>query len=223
MWEGIITTWNYPRSPLICHGCSGRRGFTNISTDPDIQWWVCGKCLKPTEGWFKSQGDDVLNMFRGGPLDGYVYTSTTLLSDNRLINLVLGYQFGNEVVTSVTTGKTARVWSFDKVPLAATTDPQEGNKKMTSAQETQESAEAPAPAPEPIDASDIRVKREELKLSRTPLAAEAGVTIAQLARIENGGKRTTQAEADQVRAALTRLAERQPAPAPTAEGDSNPT
>lgn len=80
---------------------------------------------------------------------------------------------------------------------------------------------APAPAPaEPVDVSDLLAKRNALKLSRTTVAAKANITVAQLYRIEQGGKRTTANEATKVREALAELEAEQPAPAAATEGET---
>lgn len=88
-----------------------------------------------------------------------------------------------------------------------------------------EPTDAPAPAPaavvEPVDVSDLLSKRNSLKLSRTVVANKAGVTVAQLYRIEQGGKRTTEDEAAKVRQALVELEAEQPVAAP-AEAAANP-
>jgi hypothetical protein len=225
-------------SALICKvlSCSRRPGFTNIGTAAN-QWWVCGSCLRPTERWFKSQGDAMLNMFRGGPLSGMVYDSTMLLTDLRLAHVVLGYKWTNEILKSETTQQEARVWLFsneqpDRVTPSgqptAMSSPLEG-ATMTAepTPEVPQVPDAPAtPEPaavvEPVDVSDLLTKRNSLKLSRTVVANKADVTVAQLYRIEQGGKRTTQAEADKVRQALRELEADQPAPAAEGETAANP-
>lgn len=222
-WQGTITPWNYPRtrSPIVCQRkCPGRPGFTNIGT-AESHWWVCGACRRPTEEWLRGQGDTMLNKFVGGPLDGMVYTSSSLLEDASLAHLVLGYVYTSEVAHSPTTAATARVWELSATVDTTNTDAQNGVHKMTAPQETQESpvAEAPAPPAEPVDVSGIVNRRKSLQLSRTPVAAQAGMTVAQLARIENGGKRTTPEEVAQVTAALDALEAQQPVAAtPTPEG-----
>lgn len=96
-----------------------------------------------------------------------------------------------------------------------------------SVQETPESTETPATetaAPvEPVITADLLETRKRLGLSRTPVSEAAGVTVAQLARIEKGGNRTTAAEAQQVRDALAKLEAEAPAPAAEAtEAASDP-
>src|SRR3982751_2041745 len=85
-WQAVITPWKYPtsQSELLCRRkCSGRPGFTNIGS-AETHWWVCGACHRPTEEWFRGQGDAVLNKFVDGALDGMVYTSSSVLDDPRL-------------------------------------------------------------------------------------------------------------------------------------------
>ena len=78
---------------------------------------------------------------------------------------------------------------------------------------------------EPVDISDLVDRRKALGLSRTVVAAAAQVTVSQLYRIENGGARTKQEEADQVRAAIVQLeADAAAAAAVAAEASAaNPT
>jgi hypothetical protein len=200
---------------ITCRGgCGGRKGFSNRG-DGKNQWWVCSQCGLPTEQWLRAQGDDVLNMFCGGPIDGYVYTTTLLLSVEGLRIPVAQYVWTPEIIVSEKTGRAARVWRFQpgegpgNVALAGnTTIPISGAVKNMS--ETPEStvnheAAAAAPVSEPIDTADLRPRREALKASRTQVAVEAGVTVAQLYRIETGGKRTTAEEAKTVRDAIERL------------------
>lgn len=216
------------KHPLCCSGCPGRNGFTNRAAAPG-EWWVCSSCHRPTEGWFRGQGDAVLNKFTGGPLDAMVYTSSSLLDDPRLSNLILGYQFTPEILTSENTGAIARVWlyaapqpgSVSQARSTETTTPINGRGTMTATEESTETAAAEPVAPvEPVNVSDLLTKRNALKLSRTPVSQAAGVTVAQLARIEKGGPRTTQAEADQVRAALVKLEAEAPIPAPPASTEA---
>lgn len=148
----------------------------------------------------------MLHKFVGGPLDGLVYTSITLLDDTRLSHTLLGYRCTGDVVHSQVTGAVARVWEPSATVDTAGTSMQNGATEVT-APETTESAETTEAAAvvETVDGAPTKARREALKLSRTPVAAQAGMTVAQLARIENGGKRTTQAEVDQVNAALDEL------------------
>lgn len=215
--------------PLCCRGCGRRPGFTNLGKGEN-QWWVCSECNMPTEQWWSTQGDEVLNKFTDGPLDGMVYTSTSILNDPRLTHLLLGYTFTQEVVKSEKTGAIARVWLFSSTHHAsvvqASTTPTESStngRGIMTAPESTETAPA-APAPESVNTSDLLKARNDLKLSRTQVSQAAGVTVAQLARIENGGKRTTEAEATQVRTALDKLRANQPAavPAPPVEGEAAP-
>jgi DNA-binding transcriptional regulator YiaG len=171
----------------------------------------------------------VLNKFSGGPLDGMVYTSSSLLDDPRLTHFVNGYSCTGTIVHSQATNAVARVWELSATVDTSRTTTQNGASPVTAPETTEstEAAEAPAPEAPPVDASGIVQKRKDLKLSRTPVAAQAQITVAQLARIENGGKRTTQAEVDQVNAALDALAlqvqaAQAAAPTPAPEGSADP-
>ena len=233
---------------FTCHGCRGREGYTNLG-DGKNEWWVCAVCKRPTEKWLRALGDDVLNMFRGGPADGLVYESSFLLTAEGLRVPVYQYMCTQEMVTSKLNGRVARVWVFQPGPtpssvaVAQTTTTTNGVNNMSVPEgqvpevpEVPQVPEAPA-APEapaekapkiklePVDTSDLVDRRKALGLSRTVVAAAAQVTVSQLYRIENGGARTKQEEADQVRAAIVQLeADAAAAAAVAAEASAaNPT
>lgn len=87
-------------------------GFSNLGAGTPHQWWVCGMCHRPKKYWVQSQGDAVLNFFRGGPLDGLAYKTSDLLTPAASSLHVNEYDWTPETITSEKTGATARVWVF---------------------------------------------------------------------------------------------------------------
>lgn len=166
-------------SPITCPGgCGGRkrRGFTNRGTLQN-PWWVCAFCLKPTERWFLSLGDDVLNFFRGGPVDGYVTTTKFLLSTEGLRVPVALYSWTHELITSPTTGKVARVWVYhsmtgpDTVVTTATPTTSSSQSTGVSAMSV-ESQETQVPWP--VDpATGLPVDPNALPAAPAPAAEES--------------------------------------------------
>jgi len=215
------------KHPLLCPGCSGiKRGFTNRG-DQINPWWCCSVCGKPTSQWFGASVNDMLNLFRNGPLDGMVYEALTILNDARLLPFLTSYEWTPEVVTG-STGRVARVWlhsdhnraTVDSTPSQVGTVPTTPqNRSKTMAKDETKTAEAAEPKAEKVPANTAGLEdlRKELKLSRAQLATASGLTVAQVYRIEKGGARTTQAEADLLRNALKEHEANQPAEAPAAE------
>ena len=164
--------------------------YVNLGTGYDARWWVHHVCGKPNEYWVRSLGDDMLNFFRGGDLDGKAYATSTLL-DHR--DLMVGYRWTPEVLTSQATGATARVWKHESVSDGAVaTAPQDQSDLVTTTQEERPMA-------------TLADRRTKLKISRTVLAEEAGLTHSKIYRIEQENGKTTKEEIKQVSDALDRL------------------
>lgn len=158
----------------------------------------------------------MLNMFRGGPVDGVVYSTAMLLSPEGLRVPIHQYMWTPQEVRSAD-GRVAQVWVYTQGQMPGNVAPvaipatqpksstRNGVRRMSENVAEQTEAVEPTPAPEPVNTSDLRPMREALKASRPVVAKEAGITVAQLYRIETGGTRTTAEEADKVRSALQRL------------------
>ena len=167
--------------------------FKNLREEDDQdgeRWWVHIICGKPREKWLRSLGDVMLNYFRGGELDGKAYATSTLLEHQELMD---GYRWTSEVITSKITGATARVWRHhDLDEFEVYTPNQDQDDLVTERQE-----ERPMPT--------IEERRIELGVSRQKLADEAGMTHAKIYRIGHDGVRTTEEERRVVNEALDRI------------------
>lgn len=77
-------------------------------------WSIGGVCRRPTletwERWLTT--GRLLNLFRGGPLDGLAYSTETLVSSAALPLPAQDYGWTPEIVTSDLTGARARVWAY---------------------------------------------------------------------------------------------------------------
>jgi hypothetical protein len=169
-------------------------GATNLGVGTDIQWWVCVKCKRPTRAWLGGQ-EPMLNLFLGGPLDGSAYETETLITHAVDIK---NYVWTPDTRVSTSTGATARVWLHKDV-----TQDSVGGHPSTE-MHTGESSEQEhnTTGGMPIMSDSLLERRKALKLSRSVVASKAGVTVAQLARIEAGGKKNSQEEISSVSAAL---------------------
>lgn len=141
-----------------------------------------------------SHDPQMLNFFRGGPLDGYAYETSTIIETpqhNAGAIPITEYRWTPEVITSAITGKRARVWLH----------------KLLDAGEpaAMEDEEEPQVTDKGEEKMDLLETRKSLGLSRAALAKESGVSQAKIYRIENGGPRTTDEERDQLAGHLTRL------------------
>jgi DNA-binding transcriptional regulator YiaG len=216
------------KHPLTCPGCGGKKGYTNRG-DSLNPWWACAQCGKPTEPWFAASGGDMLNFFRGGPLEGLVYDATTILNDARLLPFLTSYEWTPELVTG-STGRVARVWlhnntisgTVNSTPSHGNTAPENRSKTMAKNEATTDETVAAAPVEvEVADTEGLEAARNELKISRAKLAEAAGLTVAQVWRIEKGGKRTTVEEATKLRDVLAQL--KAAVPTPVEAGSSDPS
>jgi transcriptional regulator with XRE-family HTH domain len=106
---------------IFCtHGGAGKDGFTNLGNGPlEEQWWVHANkdCMKPTQAWLMGHASDMLNYFRGGPIDGAAYDTQTLVSTAATVLPVAEYHWTPEVITSQATGASARVWAYGPTPV----------------------------------------------------------------------------------------------------------
>lgn len=192
---------------LVCE-CGGKSGFTNLGHGYDQQWWVCAACQSPTKPWLAAQGDDMLNFFRGGPLDGTAYTTSTLLDGSQggpgWTAQLAEYKWTPEVVVSEKTGASARVW-VHKSQAPADPMPQ-------PAVSTQAAAGQSSPAPNEEGATMAKKNEQTLEdrrkaggFSRNQVAEATGLTVSKVYRIEKGGARTTEEETAQLVAGLDKL------------------
>lgn len=148
---------------------------------------------------------DIANLFRGGPLDGSAYATETLTSGEFDFFTNEGYclyHVTNELVTSEATGAKARVWEYRETPFApgknTTTRKKAVMTENAAAAETTETETA-------VVTNGLQDRRKALKLSRKQVSDHSGISQAKVARIEGGGKRTTQDEVDQLAKALDEL------------------
>lgn len=181
-------------------------GTSTGSLDLGNEFLVCNRCLKPSHQWVETQGDEVLNYFHGGPMDGLAYETSTLLADNTLP--IIQYRWTSEVKVSATTGRKARVWEWNP-PLNR---PEEKAGKPAS---------APPKKREEIAMSELLERRKNLKVSRAQLSEKSGISQAKIARIERESERNTEEEVQALRAALDAFAAEVP-PAEDAEAPADP-
>lgn len=210
---------------IVCAGhLSGvtraEAGFTNIGP-PTYEWWVCAHCRKPTAAWLLAQGETVLNYFRGGPADSLAYETKFLLLDPAAKDVpVQQYKWTPEIIVSAKTGAEARVWAYigesaaaqdaaavqDIGGSSADEDVTGGHDDMT-AKKAPAAAKPAAAKPAKTDdaAGPLLERRTTGKFSRAQVAEAAGITVAQVYRIEKGGSRTTDEETANVTSALESL------------------
>lgn len=191
---------------MITCTCGAGKGFTNLDTTGG-QWWVCVKCEKPTEAWLMSQGDELLNFFKGGPIDGYAYDTLTLIQSPQHVGHIpiTEYRWTEEIVTSEKTGRHARVWVHKSTPVMETTVVSTSGAGQSSPASQKEDTRM-AKNIMKDSGNGLLDRRTELKLSRRVVADQAGITQAQLATIEKGGARVTDEDVANVRKALDALA-----------------
>ena len=193
---------------IFCTCTLDRQGWSNAGAGTEHEWWVHPTCGRPGRMWLESQGDEMLNFFRGGPMDGTAYKTTDLLTHEALALPVIEYKWTPEVIVSETTGASARVWVHHAI---------------ANGTEEEEQSSNPAVHPSDDGGSDIahdvtgghmstkstatlEDRRKSLKLSRGQVAKQSGLTEAKVYRIEKGDSpRTTQEETDAVIAALDAL------------------
>jgi hypothetical protein len=201
--------------------CEGPSGFTNLGDSIENQWWVHASCGLPTKPWLEAQDDDMLNFFRGGPLDGTAYSTNQLLSvpintHPEFAASIAEYRWTPEVVISPKTGASARVWLHQSI-APAPAPPRTPVKKVAGGQPIpapaqegtdnmapKKSAAVPPPPPVAVD-EDLHARRVAGGFSRNQVAEAAGLTSPKIGRIEKGGGRTTPEEMAQVAAALAKL------------------
>jgi hypothetical protein len=167
------------------------RPFVNVGTGYDSRWWVHNVCGKPDEAWLRSLGDDLLNFFQGGALDQRAYATSTLLDHQELME---GYRWTPEVLTSQNTGATARVWKHESVLDG-----------QVAADAAQDQSDLVSTQQEERPMATLADRRKKLKISREVLAQEAGLTHSKVWRIEQEDGRTKPEEIKIVSDALDRL------------------
>ena len=173
---------------LVCT-CKESAPMINLG-DVDHRWWVHIICGRPDEYWLRSLGDTMLNFFRGGPIDGYAYPTSTLF---RRQDLMAGYRWVPKVIISKKNDDTARVWLHESLPDDAVIVVDQDRHDLLTIE--QEDRRMPT----------IERRRKDLKLSREALGDLTGLTHAQIQRIEQDGPRTTDDERRRVNDVLDRL------------------
>lgn len=191
-------------------GSGGNQGFSNLGA-PGHHWWVHAECGKPTIAFLEGSDSTMLNFFRGGSMDGNCYATNTLCEPDALALPITEYHWTPEVVVSAKTGAKARVWLHNSL---RTPDKVDNVPGQSEAPETSSSTGGNNVSDIETRATGLVARRKELKLSRTPVSEASGFTVAQVARIETGGKRTTAEELDKLEATLNSLATAQASAAP---------
>lgn len=176
---------------MVCTCRPADPPFVNLGGESNgSRWWIHVQCGKPREHWVRSLGDKMLNYFLGGELDGKAYALTTLLEHQEIME---GYSWTPEVITSKITGATARVWRHQSLDSDVEYDLYGDREDLT----TERQEERPMPS--------IEERRKGLGISRQKLADAAGLTHAKIYRIEHDGVRTTEDERKIVNDALDRV------------------
>lgn len=150
----------------------------------------------------------MLNFFRGGPLDGTAYTTSTLLDGSQggpgWTAQLAEYKWTPEVVVSEKTGASARVWVHHTLAPA---DPM-----PQPAVSTQAAAGPSSAAPSEEGATMAKKNEQTLEdrrkaggFSRNQVAEASGLTVSKVYRIEKGGARTTEEEVATLTAGLEKL------------------
>lgn len=131
--------------------------------------------------------------FIGGPLDGEVYSTQALLAPAYLPTRVPieQYRWTHEVQKK--NGTETRVWLHLSLPDRVTQSSPDGPAKNRTKENIMTDT---------VEYTALEQKRRDLKVSRKALADAAGLTQAQLYRIERGGARTTEEETATVAKAL---------------------
>jgi hypothetical protein len=139
----------------------------------------------------------MLNFFRGGPIDGFAYATSTLLARQDLME---GYRWISKVIVSKKNDDTARVWLYQDLPDDVEIVLDHDRHDLVTIE--QEDRRMPT----------MEKRRTELRLSRDKLAELAGLKGSQISRIERNGPRTTDQERQAINDVLDRLeAAREPA------------
>jgi len=188
---------------ISCRCTTNKDGFTNLGVGTDQEWWVHAQCGRPTDGWLREQGDEVLNYFKGGPLDGRAYLTAQLLSRGAMSLPIIEYSWTPDTVTSQKTGATARVW-IHKDSATAEQGAAEAVEETASSQGDADAGETPHHGGNTHmsnTGTSLRERRDALKISRPQFAEKLGSTPSKVYRIETDGKRTT----DEERAAYAAL------------------
>ena len=138
----------------------------------------------------------MLNFFRGGPLDGNAYTTSTLLRRDQGPLPIEDYHWTPEVIVSEKTGASARVWTHKTLPAPQLAP---GQPQHQHRQENNPMADA-------TSATDLENRRKAAKISRKQLSDKTGLSQAVIYRVERGeSKRTTDEETTTYLAGLAEL------------------
>jgi hypothetical protein len=191
-----------------CGVATGRQeGWTNLGVGTDREWWVHSACHRPGKKWMEGADPGMLNFFKGGPMDGSAYETQTLLDAAAGSLPVTEYKWTPEVVTSSTTGASARVWlhtslANDASSVAVVPPADDARSDDGSSVIGNDVTGGHSMAKKEVN---LEERRKALKLSRGQVAAQSGLTQAKVYRIEKAGGRTTEEETAQVAAALDAL------------------
>lgn len=184
-------------------------GWSNMGTDEE--WWVHSKCGRPGRIWLEGTDTAMLNFFKGGPIDGCAYETSVLLGTDALAIPVTEYAWTPEVVTSATTGASARVWVHQTLANGSAASELSSNAAVLPSNGGGSTAANDVTGGHSImGEATLEERRKALKLSRKQVAAAADLTEAKVYRIEKGGARTTEEETAQLSAALDKLAAADP-------------
>lgn len=186
-------------SRILCR-CGARDGWARLENEWDDDLWVCPRCGGPS--YMAEEKRMGLAFFRGGPLDGRAYEVATLTRDLSLGPYIIQYNWTPEIITSEQTGATARVWQHKELPgetarldgAAAALPPEQPVASDTESEREGDTSMADTEAA--VVTSGLLDRRTALKASRTDVQKISGLTVPQVARIEQGGARTT---ADEVK------------------------
>gem|GEM_PF-5423117 len=156
----------------------------------------------------------MLNFFRGGPLDGAAYQTSTMLdaSEGELgwTNQLAEYVWTPDVIVSDKTGSSARVWVHNtQVPPDLAEKLRQTARKTPAASPSGNAAKAGSSGPAQHDEENrmatLEDRRKSLKLSRKQVATQADITESKVYRIEKEGAKTTDEEKTAVSEALDAL------------------
>lgn len=139
----------------------------------------------------------MLNFFRGGPLDGSAYDTSTLLNTPDVP--ITRYKWTSEVIESKVTGRSARVWIFDESLEEKTSKPAGAIKQERGTE---------------MSETNLAERRTAAKVSRSKLSEVSGLTQAKIARIERGSTKTTDEETKAYNDGLAKLEQAAAAAAP---------
>ena len=146
----------------------------------------------------------MLNFFRGGPLDGSAYSTSTLLDGTQgetgFTTMLSEYKWTPEVVVSQKTGASARVWVHRSLPVQEPVK-QQADAGPTGAAPSQEGIVSMAKKNE----QSLEDRRKAGKFSRNQVAQASGLTVSKVYGVEKNGARVTDDERAQYAEGLGKL------------------